>query len=86
MKPIHKRSVLRYSNGKFQQKEDNVAIEHPVTIKINDKEFMTIVCTPEYIEDMVIGFLASERVIGNYNEIKEIRVQEDTGICPHQNR
>ena len=72
MKPIHKRNVLRYSNGKLQQKEDNVAIEHPVTIKINDKEFMTIVCTPEYIEDMVIGFLASERVIGNYNEIKEI--------------
>ena len=79
MKPIHKRSVLRYSNGKFQQKEDNVAIEHPVTIKINDKEFMTIVCTPEYIEDMVIGFLASERVIGKYNEIKEIRVQEELG-------
>lgn len=79
MKPIHKRNVLRYSNGKFQQKEDNIAIEHPITIKINDKEFMTIVCTPEYIEDMVIGFLASERVIGNYNEIKEIRVQEELG-------
>ena len=79
MKPVLKRNVLRYSNGKLQQKEDNVAIEHPVTIIINDKEFMTIVCTPEYIEDMVIGFLASERVIGKYNEIKEIRVQKELG-------
>ena len=79
MKKIQKRNVLRFSQGSFHQKEDNVAVEHPVTIKINDKEFMTIVCTPEYIEDMVIGFLASERVIGKYSEIKEIRVQEELG-------
>ena len=66
--------------GNFKPKEDNVAVEHPVTIKINGKEFMTIVCTPEYIEDMVIGFLASERVIRKYEEIKEIWVQEELGF------
>ena len=55
-------------------------VEHPVTIKINGKEFMTIVCSPEHIEDMVIGFLASERVIGKYEEIKEIWVQEELGF------
>ena len=79
MKKIQKRNIIRFSQGCFHQKEDNVAVEHPVTIKINDKEFMTIVCTPEFIEDMVIGFLASERVIGKYSEIKEIRVQEELG-------
>ena len=80
MKQIQNRRILRYSQGKFQSIEDNVAIEHPVTIKINGKEFMTIVCTPEYIEDMVIGFLASERVIGEYKEIKELTVEEDSGF------
>jgi FdhD protein len=80
VKKIQKRNILRFSQGVFQQKEDTVAVEHPVTIKINDKEFMTIVCTPEYIEDMVIGFLASERVIGKYSEIKEIWVQEELGF------
>jgi FdhD protein len=79
VKKIQKRNILRFSQGVFQQKEDTVAVEHPVTIKINGKEFMTIVCTPEYIEDMVIGFLASERVIGKYSEVKEIWVQEELG-------
>ena len=41
---------------------------------------MTIVCSPEYIEDMVVGFLASERVIRKYEDIKEIWIQEELGI------
>ena len=41
---------------------------------------MTIVCTPDYIEDMVVGFLASERVIKKYEDIKEIRIEEDLGF------
>ena len=62
------------------RKKRTIVVEQPVTIKINDKEFMTIVCSPEYIEDMAIGFLASEGVIPNYEDIKEIRVQEELGI------
>ncbi len=74
------RTIHHYRDGVLESKKDIVAVEHPVTIKINDKEFMTIVCTPEYIEDMVVGFLASERVIRKYSEIKKIWVQEERGI------
>lgn len=76
----NKRIVLRYSDGQLSEKEDQIVVEQPVTIYINDKEFATIVCSPEYIEDMAIGFLASEGVIPNYQDIKEIRVQEKLGI------
>jgi len=75
-----KRSVLRYTDGCLEQVDDHVAVEHPVTVKINGQEFMTIVCTPEYIEDMVVGFLASERVIRKYEEINDIWVQEELGF------
>ncbi|MER2090220.1 MAG: formate dehydrogenase accessory sulfurtransferase FdhD, partial [Sporosarcina sp.] len=74
------RTIFRYSNGHFTKTEDRIAVEHPVTIKINDKEFATIVCSPEYIEDMAVGFLASEGVIPNYKAIKDIWVQEEVGI------
>lgn len=80
MKLINKRTVHRYSNGQYNQLEDTIAVEYPITIKINGKELMTIVCTPEYIEDMVVGFLASERVIGKYEDIQKIWVQEDLGF------
>lgn len=80
MKLVNKRTVHRFTNGHFKQVEDTIAVEYPVTIKINGEEFMTIVCTPEYIEDMVIGFLASERVIGKFDDIKKIWLQEDLGF------
>lgn len=80
MKRVKKRTIMRYTDGKFSEEEDFVAIEHPVTIRINEEEFMTIVCTPEYIEDMIIGFLASEGVIPNYKSIEKIWTQEELGI------
>ncbi|WP_428834812.1 formate dehydrogenase accessory sulfurtransferase FdhD [Priestia megaterium] len=59
--------------------EDKIVTEFPVTVKINEKEFVTMVCSPQYIEDMVIGYLASEGVIRAYTDIKNIWVQEKEG-------
>lgn len=80
MYPIHNRTIYKYKHGKMVEQIDVVADEHPITILINGKEFMTIVCTPEHIEEMVIGFLASEGVIPKYESIKEISLQEDLGV------
>ncbi|KMY53313.1 formate dehydrogenase [Bacillus sp. FJAT-27231] len=74
-----KRSILRVTNGRVQYTEDLVVTEYPVTIKINGEEFVTMVCTPEYIEDMVIGYLASEGIVRRYEDIKDIRLQEKEG-------
>ncbi|WP_423809295.1 formate dehydrogenase accessory sulfurtransferase FdhD [Priestia megaterium] len=59
--------------------EDKIVTEFPVTVKINEEEFVTMVCSPQYIEDMVIGYLASEGVIRVYTDIKNIWVQEKEG-------
>ncbi|WP_377521534.1 formate dehydrogenase accessory sulfurtransferase FdhD [Priestia megaterium] len=59
--------------------EDKIVTELPVTVKINEEEFVTMVCSPQYIEDMVIGYLASEGVIRAYTDIKNIWVQEKEG-------
>ncbi|MDW0117243.1 formate dehydrogenase accessory sulfurtransferase FdhD [Sporosarcina thermotolerans] len=80
MNRIHQRPIYRFANGRFEQKQDVVATEYPITVKLNGKELLTIVCTPEYIEDMVVGFLASERIIVNYDDIKDIRLEEELGF------
>ncbi|QQK78917.1 formate dehydrogenase accessory sulfurtransferase FdhD [Salicibibacter cibi] len=73
------RSILRFNSGSTEWKEDIVAAEYPVTIKINGEEFVTMVCSPDYIEDMVVGYLASEGIIARFNEIKELRVDDKNG-------
>jgi FdhD protein len=81
MKPIEvKRRTLRIHNGSAEQMEDCIVTEYPITIKLNGEEFATLVCTPEYIEDLVIGFLASEGVIRRYQDIDELWIQEKDGF------
>lgn len=81
MKPIEvRRNIYRYENGHMEEKEDKIVTEFPVTVKVNGQEFVTMVCTPEYIEDMVIGFLASEGVIRRYEDIEDLWIQEKDGF------
>lgn len=75
-----KGNIIRYEQGQITNKSDLVVAEHPVTIKINGEEFATLVCTPEYIEDMAVGYLASEGVISGIDEIQDLWVQEDEGF------
>ncbi|WP_251550735.1 formate dehydrogenase accessory sulfurtransferase FdhD [Neobacillus muris] len=80
MKPIEvKYSTLRFEDGHSEQTEDVIVTEYPVTIKLNGQELVTMVCTPEYIEDMVIGYLASEGIIRSMEDICDLWVQDKDG-------
>ena len=71
--------VLRYENGEMRYVEDVIVTEYPITIILNDQEFATLVCSPEHIEELVVGFLASEGMISRYEDIKELEVIESLG-------
>jgi FdhD protein len=71
------RHILRYKDNNFYECQDNVVSEIPITVFLDGEEFATLVCTPEHIEELVIGFLASEGVIRSYQDIKNIFLQED---------
>jgi len=75
-----KNNILQYTHGKISIKEDLIVTEHPVTLKINGEEFATLVCTPEYLEDLAVGFLASEGIVSRYEDIQNIWVQEKEGF------
>ncbi|GGE50656.1 sulfurtransferase FdhD [Pullulanibacillus camelliae] len=80
MKPKEiQREIIRFTKGEKVYEKDTIVTEFPVTVKINGEEFVTMVCTPEHIEDMVVGYLASEGVIKRYEDIKDIWIQEQEG-------
>ncbi|MGE7666874.1 formate dehydrogenase accessory sulfurtransferase FdhD [Ureibacillus composti] len=80
MKNAVTREILRIENNKVKVAEDLVVTEYAVTVKINQQEFVTMVCTPEYVEDMVMGYLASERIIRSFEDIEDIWYQEKEGF------
>ncbi|MCX7568637.1 formate dehydrogenase accessory sulfurtransferase FdhD [Tumebacillus sp. DT12] len=82
MQPVVKtRKILSYHNGALLEVQDRIVTEYPVTIYLNSEEFATMVCTPEHLEEMVIGFLASEGVVRRYEDIKSVTLDENQGLA-----
>lgn len=72
--------MIKYDGNSFVDMEDEVAIEYPLTIYIDNEEFATMVCSPVNLEELVIGFLASEGMIRTFEEIESMSVDEGKGL------
>lgn len=79
------RSVLTYQggigpeSGRLTGAADIVATEYALTVYVNDNELATIVCTPEHMDELVIGFLASEGVIRNLQQVQSVTIHSTSG-------
>ncbi|MGM7702519.1 formate dehydrogenase accessory sulfurtransferase FdhD [Pseudalkalibacillus sp. Hm43] len=79
---ITTRKIHTYIDGEVIEKVDTVVTEFPLTIVLNGHEFATMVCTPAFLKEMVIGFLASEGVIRLFKrDIASITIDEDKGFA-----
>lgn len=78
---MEQRLVHKYDVETFDVVEDPVASEFPLTIMVNGEEFATMVCTPEHLEELVTGFIASEGLILFLKEVKSIQVDEEKGFA-----
>ncbi|WP_226035900.1 formate dehydrogenase accessory sulfurtransferase FdhD [Aquibacillus saliphilus] len=76
-----KEPIVKYTYGELLSTEDDIVTEFPITIHINGQEFATMVCTPTHLEELVIGFLASEGVILFKDDIKNLDIDEDRGFA-----
>ncbi|WP_158736266.1 formate dehydrogenase accessory sulfurtransferase FdhD [Alteribacillus sp. YIM 98480] len=76
-----KKTITAYRDGQFQDAEDDIVSEVPLTIFVNKEEFATMVCSPQHYKEMVVGFLASEGVILFINEISSLEIDEDKGFA-----
>lgn len=74
-------STTKYFHHLKTEEDDEIAREWALTIMVNGEQYATIVCTPEHIEKMVIGFLASEGIIRNLASIKDLNIDESKGFA-----
>jgi FdhD protein len=75
------RPAVRYQAGDCVPVEDSVATEYALTIYVNDQELATVVCTPEYMDDLTVGFLSSEGIIRSLDQLTELTVNPRTGTA-----
>ncbi len=63
--------IVRYEDGKLFNTTDQYVTEFPLTIMVNGEEFAAL-CHPTNLEELVIGFLASEGAILKRDELKSV--------------
>ncbi|MFH1648072.1 MAG: formate dehydrogenase accessory sulfurtransferase FdhD [Chloroflexota bacterium] len=66
--------------GGSSQLEEAVAREIPLTIILNDEELVTLLCYPEDLKYLAVGFLASEGLLNSKDEIKRVTVDDERGV------
>jgi FdhD protein len=75
------RTVWAYDGAQFKPVADDIALEFPLTIYVNEREFATTVCTPTDMEELVTGFLATEGVIDRYEDIRQLLIDDHHGLA-----
>lgn len=73
-------SLFRVENGVLNETSDTVVREIPVTLYLNDKEFVTMVCSPDHLEELAAGFLCSEGILEQPGDLKSITVNQSDGL------
>ena len=74
-------SIHRVTREGRQGTEDLVTRETPLTIILNNRELVTLLCSPLELEYLAVGFLASEGLIKSRDEVKKLIVDEERGVA-----
>lgn len=74
-------NIIKYSRNLKLETEDEIAREAAMTIMLHGEQYATIVCTPTSMEEMVIGFLATEGLIRKTSDMKQLQIDEERGFA-----
>ncbi len=77
---IKSTEISKFNNNGFEQSDDYLAVESPLEIRlahVDAKEFKSFaitLCSPDDIEDLIVGYLFTENMIAQAEDIIEINI------------
>jgi FdhD protein len=73
------RTYYVWKAGELREVKGEVVREQPLTIYVNGRRFLTLLCTPRQLEALVVGYLWLEKVVAAPEEIRRLTVSEVDG-------
>lgn len=70
--------IMEYSTGHFEPTPVRSIREVPLTIRLNGREVVTLLCTGKYPEYLAIGFLKSDAFLSSPDQITDISIREES--------
>jgi len=72
-------NVEKYSNNKITISEDKVIVEYPLTIYVNDEEWITLLCSGKDQYYLAVGFMYSEGIVKSIDDIESWHMNQEEG-------
>ena len=65
MNPTTKIKIIQYRSDSSSEKADDIASEKRLKILSNNREILSLLCTPTMVKELVVGFGLSEGLLKN---------------------
>ena len=70
-------SIHTYVGGVFKRRNDTVVVEHELNISLNGQEFISLLCTPRALRELVTGFLHAEGIANSASDILDLSIDDE---------
>jgi len=77
MQQTENRNIVRIDAEGRKTREDLLIREHALTITLNDRQFVTMLCSPSDLEALGLGFLLSEGIIQSMEDVESLSLSDD---------
>lgn len=72
--------IIKINNDLQSQQTDQVATEHALNINIKGASNYILLCTPEKLDELAIGFLFNQKLTNSISDIKNIKTIDQNNI------
>jgi FdhD protein len=72
--------IIKIIEGREEEILDQVAAETAFTLYLNNEVLVSLLCSPMEVETMAIGFLLSEGILCNREQLQDLKVEEETSV------
>jgi FdhD protein len=74
-------NIRKYKLGTEQNIADLVIEEVPLTLFLNGKELVTLLCSPEFLDELTLGFLVAEGFVAQNTVVNKVKINEKEGTA-----
>lgn len=72
--------IVKYDRGCRKIVKESTIYEYPLNVFVNNEHLVVLLCTPEKLKELTIGFLAFKGIIKSLDEIKSLEIDEKNGV------
>jgi FdhD protein len=73
-------TLIRMDRDTRETLQGQVAREYPLTVLFNGEQLATLLCSPDDMENLAVGFLYSEGLVAGREELRDIALDEQRGV------